>query len=66
MNNAPKLWDLKSLYEFVAKRECQMKTTDGRYVPSRPCGYYSLGSRLSIAWKVFTGKADAVVWSDGQ
>jgi len=32
------------------------------YIPARPMGFYSLKSRLSLAWAVFTGKADAIFW----
>jgi hypothetical protein len=35
-------------------------------MPARPLGYYSLRSRIRLAWMVFTGKADALVWPGGQ
>ena len=33
-----------------------------RWVACRPEGYPSLRNRFRLAWKVFTGKADAFVW----
>lgn len=34
--------------------------------PIRPKGIYGLKRRISAAWKVLTGKADAVIWPAGQ
>lgn len=39
---------------------------DGRYVPARSLGWPSFGNRLSCAWAVFTGRADALFWPGGQ
>ena len=36
------------------------------WVKARPIGYFSLFSRLRLAWGVFTGKWDALEWEDGQ
>jgi hypothetical protein len=37
-----------------------------RWYHARPLGYQSLWSRLYCTWLVFTGKADAIVWSGDQ
>jgi len=37
---------------------------DGRYVPARPMGWPTFGRRMKAAWLVFTGKADALKWTD--
>lgn len=40
-----------------------------RYVPcrpERPWGWWGLKYRTKAAWMVFTGKADAVIWPEGQ
>lgn len=40
---------------------------DGEYwYPARPEGLHSFGSRIRLAWAVFTGKADALRWPAGQ
>ncbi|MCY1279639.1 hypothetical protein D9M68_18100 [compost metagenome] len=33
-----------------------------KWVPARGMGYPSFRSRVRLAWLVFTGKADALVW----
>lgn len=35
---------------------------DGRWVPARPLGWYSLVPRIKAAWGVFTARYDAVDW----
>lgn len=42
-----------------------MKTPDGCWVPARPLGM-DIKQRIKSAWKVLTGKADAVIWPEGQ
>lgn len=41
---------------------------NGKWVPARPENYKyrTLREKLKDAWWVFTGKADAVVWPEGQ
>lgn len=41
---------------------------DGEWVPARPENHKvrTLRERFSDAWAVFTGKADAVKWPNGQ
>jgi hypothetical protein len=36
------------------------------WTASRPLSLPSLRTRLSLAWKVFTGQADALVWRGDQ
>ncbi len=36
---------------------------DGRWVAARPEPFYAIGRRWRAAWLVFTGRADAIVWS---
>lgn len=38
----------------------------GEWVPARPLGYPSIWRRIQLAWMVFTGKADALIWPEGQ
>lgn len=44
---------------------CQCGFKDGTYRIARPLGWQSFHSRIRLAWMVFTGKADALVW-EGQ
>lgn len=37
---------------------------DGRWVLSRPLPFYSIWERWRVTWLVFTGRADAVIWTD--
>jgi hypothetical protein len=61
MKQAPNLWKLKELANHI--KEGPKESDDfENWRPARPLGFYSLKSRLKIAWKVFIGKADAVTW----
>lgn len=64
MNKAPNLLRLADLVHEL--HHCQMETEGGLWIPGRPLGFYSLWSRLNLAWMVFTGKADALLWPGGQ
>lgn len=60
MKRAPTNWTIKSLVQHI---------NDGPWVretgmPARPYGFYSLRSRIKLAWMVFTGRADALTWED--
>jgi|GEM_PF-5438269 len=48
-----------------AKAEVTKQIGD-KWVPARPLGFQSFGSRVKLAWMVFTGKADALIWPEGQ
>ena len=37
---------------------------DGRWVASRPLPYFGIFERWRLAWLVFTGRADALVWTE--
>jgi hypothetical protein len=66
---APQLWHVDSLVKHCDVGEkIGMKVSGSTYwVPARPEGsYYSFSDRLNLAWKVFTGKADAVYWGKAQ
>ena len=55
-----KMWSLKSLQELDVQAEI-----NGKWVPARPLGFYSLRVRLRDAWEVFMGRADAFKWPEG-
>ena len=37
---------------------------DGRWVAARPVGYPSILRRFRLAWGVFTGRYDALKWTE--
>lgn len=61
MNRTPNLYTLENLIR-TANSGVSSGLPDGRWVPARPLGFYSIGNRIKCAWMVFTGRADAVVW----
>jgi hypothetical protein len=68
----PTLYSLEHLINLV-KGEGELRGVtgwveiDGRWFPARPIGFQgSAWRRFKIAWEVFTGRADAVVWPAGQ
>lgn len=68
MKKAPTLWKLEDLpgMRKIAAGPVTMTEIDNKWLPARPLGYYSLRSRLRLAYMVFTGKADALLWPGGQ
>lgn len=60
----PTVWTLGQLATY-ANNGVQAEI-NGRWVPARPEGYATLRHRIKCAWLVFTGKADAVRWPEGQ
>lgn len=61
MKNAPTLYTLEALLKDTVNPSVAANI-DGKWVPARPCGLYSIGNRVRCAWAVFTGRADAVQW----
>ena len=59
---------MKGINEISAEQlkdwDCSVETKDG-WKLARPEGYYgNLIWRFKKAWKVFTGKADILVWHE--
>lgn len=56
---------MKGISEFTVYQikdwECHVQTIDG-WKPARPLGRVGIMYRFRKAWKVFTGKADVLVW----
>jgi hypothetical protein len=63
LNKAPNILKFDDVDGRHGQSEAKI---NGRWVPARPVGYLSLGWRIKLAWMVFTGKADAFVWPEGQ
>ncbi len=62
LNSAPCPWTINSIIEHISNGP--QTEVRGVRVPVRPFGYYGMRSRLHLAWLVFTGRADALVWPD--
>jgi len=60
LNTAPYHWTVSNLVHHAINGP-QM-SVNGKLVPVRPFGEYSLRSRWRLALMVFTGRADAVEW----
>lgn len=56
------LYTLHDLMMYASSVQTQI---NGQYVPARPIGRSQWG-RLSAAYKVLTGRADAFTWPMGQ
>jgi len=65
MKPCPNVWTLKSLLHSVHSAQAQI---NNKWVPARPLGLLGLELRIRLkaAWVVFLGKADVVVWPEGQ
>jgi len=48
----------------VKEMDCTVMVTekDAKWKPSRPIPYFSIPSRLKMAWDVLVCKADALYW----
>ena len=59
------LWKLEHLINHV--NNGVQSSNDGKtYVPARPLSTNFFLERTKAAWEVFRGRADAVVWPQGQ
>ena len=63
LKKAPNILRFEDVDSHHGQTEAQI---NGKWVPARPIGYFSFRWRLKLAWMVFTGKADAFVWPEGQ
>ena len=61
MNRTPLVYSAVELKQWDSG-----ELAEGKYIPARPCGFSGLrymGMRFRIAWRVFTGRYDALSWS---
>jgi len=63
MKKAPEIYSVEEIMKYANN---DLTCIDGKWVPARPLGYYSLKWRLKCMWMVFTGKADVIIWPGGQ
>ena len=59
---APMIYDLEDLND---PNETQADI-NGKWVPARPLGFFSIWHRIRCAWLAFTGACDLVRWPEGQ
>jgi hypothetical protein len=55
--------DLNTVLRIAATCSAEI---NGKWVPNRPEGFASGWYRWKAAWLVFTGRADALIWPEGQ
>ena len=57
------------LRELIGHANSTQAEINGKWVPARPLpgyGLYGLRLRMTAAWAVLRGKADAFTWPEGQ
>ena len=59
---------MHELKDLIQESNENQANINGKWVPARPENYKfrTYGQRLKEAWAVFTGKADAFKWPEGQ
>ncbi len=63
LNSAPYEWDIYRLVEHLDKGPMADLRDQGLgWGPARPFGMFSVRNRIRLAWMVFTGRADALIW----
>lgn len=50
----------------IRKWDCDVQTRDGQWIPARPLGHSMFGPlwRWKLAWRVLTGRYDALDWEE--
>lgn len=64
MKDYPSKIRLKDLSRQLSNIQDQVELPGVGWVPARPMGYAALRSRFRLAWMVFKGEADALVWPE--
>lgn len=62
----PTIYKLEQVAKLAVEANPSTSNDGKNWVPARPLGYASWRTRLKAAWLVFTGRADAVTWPQGQ
>lgn len=66
MRKSPMIYSLFGISVMLNGQTKSETYLNGKWVPARPLGYYSLGFRLKCAWLAFTGRCDLIQWPEGQ
>ena len=65
MSRSPSIITLSEAARLAAEGP-RVSVNGGPYVPGRPEGTHTIGSRLRATWMVLKGEADALVGPDDQ
>jgi hypothetical protein len=57
------MYKLRNLIDESDNTQCRL---NGKWVPARPVRLFGIWHDLKDAWAVFTRKADAFTWPEGQ
>lgn len=60
---SPGIYTLQSLTSIT---QSVSTVIDNQVVPARPMGMCSILNRVKMAWKVFCGTGDVLIWPKGQ
>lgn len=63
MKNYPSAHTIESVTQIARHVSVEI---NGNWYPARPVGFHSFWSRISLAWEVFTGRADVLRWPGDQ
>lgn len=63
MKKAPNLIKVEELQNWSVS---MLDARTGNWIPARAEGYYSLWNRLKMAYLVFVGRCDALMWGGNQ
>ena len=68
MKKYPSIWTMDELKALTRSVQAGVLQPDGTvvWVPARPTVFHGTWSRFRCAWEVFTGRADALIWPEGQ
>ena len=61
MKDAPSLLTFTDVCRAIASGP-RARANGKTYYPARPCGFFSLSNRIRLAWAVFRGDADVLIW----
>ena len=61
---SPNIFTLENVLSGIAGNSSA--NINDKWVPARPLGYSSWRYRLKATWLVFSGRADVLIWPEGQ
>ncbi len=66
LKNFEKTPSLYRLEDLLKSTQNVAVNINGKWVPARGIGFFSFKERIKLSWLVFTGKADVLIWPEGQ
>ena len=58
----PQVYNLNDL--LYQANDTQIESKSGKWIPARGSGFPSIRNRFRLAWMVFTGKGDVLMWPE--